>query len=166
MSSPTYNLSPTYNASPSYDFSHSFNSFPAYNIVKRNFKSQAHNMGYVVPTRNASILGYGGRRTDGQFSERRKPSATQLPNAAIRAEARAIPNGDGENLTDRQRMILCYLNGEERHRKYSFSIAQPFRELVWIHLGYLRKHAFVAPKILLTDSRACIQGIQQPRRVL
>jgi hypothetical protein len=50
----------------------------------------------------------------------RRPSSAQLGNTQLLSEARAIPPGDGTNLTDRQRMVLARLSAQHRHGKFSF----------------------------------------------
>ena len=50
------------------------------------------------------------------------PPSSSLGTPSLRAEARALPLGDGVNLTDRQRMILCFLPPLDRHSK-SISIS-------------------------------------------
>lgn len=72
---------------------------------------------YTVPTRNASILGYGAPRPDGRLAERRRPTSSKQGNPALRAYAMSLPHGTGANLTDRDLMILCFLSNIERHSK-------------------------------------------------
>ena len=74
---------------------------------------------YNVPTRNASTLGYGGLRPDGRLKERRRPSPIKGAPLHLVAKARAIPNGTGEDLTDEELMILCFLPHTERHGKFN-----------------------------------------------
>ena len=74
---------------------------------------------YNVPTRNASVLGYGGLRPDGRLKERRRPSSVKGAPPHLVAQARAIPNGTGEDLMDEELMILCFLPRVERHGKFN-----------------------------------------------
>jgi hypothetical protein len=52
---------------------------------------------------------------------RRRRALASHPNPAFFPEALAIPHGTGENLTDRQRMILANLSPIERHSKLRMS---------------------------------------------
>lgn len=104
---------------------------------------------YTVPTRIESIFGSGGRR---------RPASSTVGPPDLRAEAWAIPHGEGGNLDDRQLMILCYLSPMERHSKFLLPFTGHSSQLLaTLYESYLAE---------LLQTRACLIGIYPARRMV